>query len=416
MNVKNILFCVALGAVCWGANAELIDRPGGIKIGTRMTLRPYVSFSYTFDSNMDGARSSGNSSSWTINPGLTLDYRAENWTLAASVHYGWHVYSNARDDRIDHQNWGESVAWNWHGEDGWSAVISESYSKILADDDMMAGDGKGLWRDRLQLTVSGALNKQITEKVHAGINGNVYGLDYSNDSSHFAPLYGWSRWSVGGTLGYTFGAFSDLFVSGAYHGYTQDDDHDLYGESGYRRNRKIGQESSGYSVHIGMGSWMTEKITYSVSAGYSSFRYGGGSNNNGGFTYNGNLNWMISETWNMMAAIDGYYQPSEREYGSSQRTDSLMWGLSHSMIRGKLSATLNLTYRHETHECCDYVDSDYNMDILTARLGLDYTLNRFLSFFASVEYQTEINDGGRELGNNYDYDRFRGTLGFRLAY
>jgi hypothetical protein len=32
--------------------AETMDRPGGFKIGQRMTLRPYVGLSYTLDSNV----------------------------------------------------------------------------------------------------------------------------------------------------------------------------------------------------------------------------------------------------------------------------------------------------------------------------------------------------------------------------
>lgn len=416
--MKKIVLLAVVGAVCLGAEAEYMDRPGGIRIGDHLTLRPYVSVCYTFDSNIDGGRSSLNSSSWSVSPNLSLDYtyEADTWSLSATAHVGYRFYTNQHDDMLDHWNWGENIAWNWHGNDGWSAAISESFASVYADDDQMDMDGKGLWRDRLQLTLTGALNKQITEKLHASLNGSVYGLDYSNDRNHFAPLYGWSSWTVGASLGYTFGAFSDLFVSGAYHGYTQDNDYDLYGESGYKRNRRIGQESSGYTLHVGMGSWMTEKISYRVSAGYSAFRYGGGSNSGGGFSYNGSLSWHMSDTWYMNAAFDGYYQPSEREYGSSQRTDALTWGLSHSMIRGKLSASLHITYRHETHETCEYVDSDYNMDILTAAFGLNYTFNRYLSAYANIGYQTEINDGGRKLGNNYDYDRFRGSIGLSLTY
>ena len=37
---------------CQSAFAEVLDRPTGIKIGERMTLRPYVSLSLTYDSNV----------------------------------------------------------------------------------------------------------------------------------------------------------------------------------------------------------------------------------------------------------------------------------------------------------------------------------------------------------------------------
>ena len=47
---------VAASVVAFAALADVVDRPSGIKIGERMTLRPYVSLSYTYDSNIDSTR------------------------------------------------------------------------------------------------------------------------------------------------------------------------------------------------------------------------------------------------------------------------------------------------------------------------------------------------------------------------
>ena len=65
--------------------AEMLDRPGGIKIGQRMTLRPYVSLDYTYDSNNDQQKDGTAVSSWAVNPGLNLTYNAENWNLTAAT-------------------------------------------------------------------------------------------------------------------------------------------------------------------------------------------------------------------------------------------------------------------------------------------------------------------------------------------
>ena len=115
-----------------------------------------------------------------------------------------------------------------------------------------------------------------------------------------------------------------------------------------------------------------------------------------------------------MLLATSYYQPSEREYGSSQRVDALSWGLAHTMIRGKLSATLDLSYRRETHEYSATSGSDYDIDVITGRLGLNYTVNRYLGLFGNIEYRRSFSDG--ERGDYYDYDRYRLALGVRFTY
>ena len=86
------------------------------------------------------------------------------------------------------------------------------------------------------------------------------------------------------------------------------------------------------------------------------------------------------------------------------------------MVRGKLRATLDLRYRHELHEMIDNSNYDYNLNIITGRLGLDYSLNRFLAFFIFGEYQRSFNDESDNRNGAYDYDRFRLTAGVRLSY
>ena len=58
MNTKFSALAAALtaSASVLTASADMVDRPTGFKIGERMTLRPYVSLSYTYDSNVDSAK------------------------------------------------------------------------------------------------------------------------------------------------------------------------------------------------------------------------------------------------------------------------------------------------------------------------------------------------------------------------
>ena len=112
-----------------------------------------------------------------------------------------------------------------------------------------------------------------------------------------------------------------------------------------------------------------------------------------------------------MLVASSYYQPSEYERASKTRNDSLSWGLHKSLVRGKLNATFDMTYRHET---IDRVSgSDYDLDVLSGRLGLNYTLNRFITIFTYGEYLRSWDDS---KSGYYDYDRWRVTGGVRLTY
>jgi len=256
------------------------------------------------------------------------------------------------------------------------------------------------------------------ERWHGDINGSYYLINYKNDQQAYAPLYGWTRWTVGAQAGYVASKWTDIILMGNYQGYTQDNDTDLGGESGQTRGKNIGSNSQGYTFHIGLGSYATQKISYRLSGGYTCFKYADGAEDCGGFTYDASGHWRISDTWNMMLLASSYYHPSETEYGSASRTDSVSWGLGHSMIRNKLSATLDLTYRREDRVYTEYVSSSAVDDIVTARLGLNYTLNRFLSVFGHAEYQKSFTDGdsnGR-YADDCDYDRWRLSLGLRLTY
>ena len=76
-NVSTFATAVAVSAMAVTAAADVVDRPVGFKIGERMTLRPYVSLSYTYDSNVDSTRHSKAGSSWVVNPGIGAEYKGE---------------------------------------------------------------------------------------------------------------------------------------------------------------------------------------------------------------------------------------------------------------------------------------------------------------------------------------------------
>ena len=402
------------------ASAEFLDPdgPAGFQIGTRMTLRPYVSLSYTFDSNVDSGRHSSRSSSWSVNPGLNFTYNGDNWHISGSVYYRYHAYSSGYSSQLNNSSYGEQLSFDYNGVQdgkGWSVMITESYRKTSQDDSMLEDNGRGLGRDRQQFTISGAINRRFNEKFHMGIHGSYYWLDYDNNVEEYAPLYGWGRWQAGAELAYTMGPWTDFFLRGTYSGYSQDNNTYLGGEHGLSKRHNYSGHSDSMTVHVGVRSCLTERISYNVAGGWSHFEYANSGYTSNGFTYNASLDWKISDTMQMMLLASSNYHPSEREYGASMRTDRISWGIAKSWVRGKLRSTFDVAYRHETHGYVDHDASDYNLDILTFRLGLSYTFNRFISVFGHAEYQTEFDDGD-DQGVDYDYDRWRLTLGVRLAY
>ena len=58
----------------------------------------------------------------------------------------------------------------------------------------------------------------------------------------------------------------------------------------------------------------------------------------------------------------------------------------------------------------------YDIDVVTARLGLNYTINRFITGFVYGEYLRSWNSDSDYMSSYADYDRWRVTTGIRLTY
>ncbi len=414
MNAKSLLVFSVLAATLT-ASAEMMDRPRGFKIGDRMTLRPYVSLSYTYDSNIDSSKHSQAGSQWIVNPGADLEYRADNWSLVGSAYYQYHAY-NRYTSQLNESSYGESLRFNWTdaaaGERGWNLMFTERFRQIAQDDDMTESGGRGMGRDRKEFTADGSIQRRLNAYWHAAAIGSYYLLDYDNNVGKYAPLYGWKRAVAGGEFGYAPTKWTDFLVHASYQWYWQDNDQNLAGASSGR----VRSDSRGWSVMTGLGSHATEKITYRLLGGWSKFEYGDGVGESDGFTYQASANWKFSNTLNFMLLGSSYYQPSEQFYGTATKVNTVSVGLGKSFVRGKLNATADLAFRNESIEYSVYGGANYDENIWTARVGLNYTLNRFFSVFGRVEYQTQEANWADTKGHYNDYDRWRGTVGVRLTY
>lgn len=424
--MKKLILMSITSALAMLVSAGTLDREPGIKIlNERMTLLPYVALSYTYDTNVDCTKAAKSGSQWVINPGMELKYEDDNWLVDAVAWYKYHAYNNY-SSQLNSSSFGERLKWQWtnasNGGRGWTILFSEQFEQIAQDDNLSSLGGRGMNRDRKQFQAEGVISRRINQWWHGALRSDYYLLDYDNNVSEYAWLYGWSRLQLGLEGGCTLSRWTDLIISANYQWYWHDDDFDNHQDMediyGSRRGRYVRGDSKGWSVMGGIATHMTEKLSYRLLAGWSHFEYGGGVSNLDGWTYQGSADWQIdaANTFHVMAIASSYYQPSEREFGSALLVHNASFGIAKSFVKNKLKAAADVAFRRETHEYTEYEADNYNENIWTARLTLSYRINRLLTVYGRVEYQTEESDGYYVRGNIYDYDRWRATIGLRMTW
>ena len=391
------------------AGESVADKPQGFRFfNQHLTIKPYVALSYTYDSNVDTGRHAEGDSIFCLQPGADFEWKGERWALVGSLWYRRNAYCKYSNE-MGENSFGESLAYKWttskQNERGWSLIVAEKYRYIDQSDALGSGDGRGVWRDREAFDASGVLQRRFTDRLHAEVQGQYNWLDYKNDTGKYAPLYGWSEYSVGAQAGYAASKWTDFLVAGGYSHYTQ--------KKG-RGYRNYSNDSQVWTIQAGLGTHATEKITYRVLTGFSCLEYGGHANADHGWTYSLDANWRITRQLQVSALGKSYYQPSERTVGQALKVYSLSGGLSYLTLGDKLNLTANVAWRYE--DTC-YNDrylaygNDFDEDILSIRLGATYTINRWMSVFANLTWEEEWCDK-----RAYDYDRFRGTIGMRFHY
>ena len=391
------------------AGESVADKPQGFRFfNQHLTIKPYVSLSYTYDSNVDTTRHAESDSIFCIQPGADFEWKGERWALVGSLWYRRNAYCEYANE-MGENSWGESLAYKWttskQNERGWSLVLAEKYRYTDQSDALGSGDGRGIWRDREALDVSGVIQRRFTERLHAEVMAQYNWLDYKNDTGKYAPLYGWSEWSAGAQAGYAASKWTDLLVAGGYSHYTQ--------KKG-RGYRNYSNDSQVWTIQAGLGTHATEKITYRALMGVSWLEYGGHANADCGWTYSLDANWKITRQLQASALGKSYYQPSERTVGQAIKVYSLSGGLSYLTLGDKMTLTANVAWRYEDTCYNDrYLGYGNNFDetILSFRFGADYVINRWMSVFAAFTWEEEWCDV-----KTYGYDRFRGTIGMRFHY
>ena len=85
------------------------SRPMGFRFfNQHLTIKPYVSLSYTYDSNVDADRSSSDDSVFAINPAVDFEWHGSKWMLVGNVWYR-HRYFCEYNDEMGEDSYGESL-------------------------------------------------------------------------------------------------------------------------------------------------------------------------------------------------------------------------------------------------------------------------------------------------------------------
>ena len=242
MNVKFTSFSVmaALATLATVAGESVADKPTGFRFfNNHLTIKPYVSLAYTYDSNIDTTHHASDDNIFCIQPGAEFTWRGDRWELAGTLWYRYNAYCEYSDE-LGENSYGETLAYKWSNVSeegkGWNLLLTERYQYISQNDSLTSGDGRGLWRDREHLDATGVLERRFTDKWHADVMGQYTWLDYKNDTGKYAPLYGWSQRAVGLEAGCVVGNYTDLLIAGGYNDYTQHKGKG-YHHAGYDRER-----------------------------------------------------------------------------------------------------------------------------------------------------------------------------------
>ena len=391
------------------------SRPTGFRFfNQHLTIKPYVSLSYTYDSNVDADRTQTDDSVFAINPAVDFEWRGTKWMLVGNVWYR-HRYFCEYNDQLGEDSYGENLQFRYSssGQDakGWSLMLSERYAYISQSDDIGSDGGRGIWRDRQSLDVSGVLERRFTERWHMDIQAQYSWLDYENNSTKYYPLFGWSQYSAGAQFGYAASKWTDLLVAAGYSRYNQDID---FSDS-YKLSRKYNEESDSYSIQAGIGTRATERITYRALMGASWFDYGNASASDCGWTYSLSANWRIHRQVQLSLLGSSYYEPSDEYVGQARKVYTLSGGLSYLTLGDRLRLSGNLSWRFDEtcySDACYPTAYNYDRTQISARLAADYLLNRWTSVFAHIIWDDVSTDANRFQ----EYDRIRGVLGIRFHY
>ena len=371
------------------------NKSSGLKFNN-LTVSPFVNLESDYDSNIYYSKKSVSDTVLKVNPGVDVTYKGNNWGLQGN---GWFSYDKYLETGVlDALRYGDSLNFYTETANGWRLTLGQGYLKSSQNDSIIDG-GRGLWRDREQLTLNGALSYKASEKTKVTLTDAYSDISYVNNAKLYtANLYGWTENALGLEVARQLTEKSNLLLNGAYQSFTSAGA--VNGTSG---------DSTGYSLMSGFGSAATKKISYRVMVGYTWFDYAD-SQMVGDWTYSLNSSWVINKKWAATVSGTSYFQPSETGQNQASKVSALSAGLTYRPTR-KLTTRVDIAGRREEDQFSSATRDSDTKDLVSFRTRADYELMRFVTLYASVDYQDETSKESA-LG----FDRLFGSLGVNLKY
>ena len=165
-----LLFAASVAFAQQGVTKPQSDsRPTGLRFfNNRLTIKPHVSLSYTYDSNIDADSKEIDDSVFAVKPAVDFEWHGSKWLVVGDVWYR-HRYFCQYNDRMGENSFGEALRYKYvstaQDRTGWTLMLSERYANIDQSDDLnFGGDGRGIWRKRQTFDAAGVLERRFADR------------------------------------------------------------------------------------------------------------------------------------------------------------------------------------------------------------------------------------------------------------
>jgi hypothetical protein len=359
-----------------------IEPSNGMKFGD-LTVSPYLDVLYIYDSNYNRSKNGDKAESVTLKPGFDFTYENEGpHKFSGTFWYLFEEYFDKKQTNSD--QWREQLQYRYRSPH----EVTFRVDQFLGTTTKNSPEGSVGYidEDRTDYAIQTALRYPISHKNAIELMAGVENCDYKDEFSSDRRAYPFDF-----DLAHRISEKTDVLLGA---GYTIEESKGPIGSF----------NSKAYRVMTGLGSAMTEKISYRAEIGAEGYEYGNGGSLEWGPYYRMQWAWQASRKWiwrlvgtgkNQSAAEAGNYGPY---YNGSL---SAAYQMNRRM---SLAASTTVQYN-------EYNKPKRNDQEVVCRLDYTYRLTKY----ASLRLGTEASQKTSTDAAN-EYDRYRVDAGVNFRY
>ncbi len=377
-----------------------VDEGRGVWVGP-MNLSPYLNASWFYDSNVDFVRegeedlieTEKNSEGYNVQPGLSLHLPGNGWALTGD---GWYQMERYDADFAENRDdWSESLSLSAETPRDLSLRLTEMVQFVSHEDVDM-----DRWNDRLEARVSGDVAKSLGERTRVGLGGSYSDLIYDDED-----LYDWSSVGASATVSRDITERLDLTFSG---GLTSQSSEDQDGNA------------ESWTANAGFASRATEKVAFNAAAGVTSYTGFEDDESRVGLSYDLGAKWQTTERLTLSMSGTSQFQPAEDVEDNSALVSTVGVGANYRPL-DRWTLFTQASYRREDYSnpvrnenmmlLDDPAGETRRDDQISGAARLVFAVTRDVSVFGGLVYSYSTS-----TISDFDYDRWRGSLGVALRY